>query len=74
MIPLAVVQVRCFSFTLWKVAPGEFHVYDGRCPREHAHTVWSGTDRGAGVEALRALRASPPPFLPCAPGVVAFDP
>jgi hypothetical protein len=69
--------MRCCAsagrFMLWETA-GAFFIYDQRCPRAHAHAVWSGTHEGAGFDALSALSKNPPPFLPCAPGVVAFDP
>jgi hypothetical protein len=58
---------------LWRLDSGAFEIYDQRCPCAHAHTVWNGTDEGSGYEALSRIAKNPPEFLPCAPGVVAFD-
>lgn len=60
-------------FSLWLLAESvngsSYYIYDERCPREHAHVVWSGSSGIAGIEAMSRLDRNPPTFLPCAPGV-----
>lgn len=60
------------SFMLWETRPGEFDITDQRCPRAHAHVIYSSTECEVACRTLRALAADPPDFVPCAPGVMPF--
>jgi hypothetical protein len=51
---------------------GPYRIFDQRCPRAHAHTVWSGRHVESAVRAVHALAENPPPFLPCEPGVTSI--
>lgn len=63
--PIATAGLSPALFMLWEVKPGEFEIYDQRCARAHAHTVWAGTAEDAGLRALDALATNPPAYLPC---------